>query len=710
MNENEELEEEYEGGQISMQSDELGLEELSNYVGGDESNMGVIEEAEDEDNSPRGKSSQAQVISSFGGAENRARMESRTINISPVQHVKSPTNMLMGGDKIKIQHHQGGNLGDLQPKQDKQVLYDKARLLLMTRLYKVQMEKNKILSATNSELQESFLSEKQNVVRLEETINELNTQVQGLKTSIRPAQCYKCAYCNGERAENIGASRNDITGETSGLDMDEEDEFDEDDDENEGDKSRKANKLKKKMASMKGPAAALHIPGKNRDKAAKVDNTQAANAIIEKIKSKKMSKFKNFLPMKAVCKQIYNFYLERIKQVKENSAIKEEHFTTFIYTWFATNFGFKKLAEQKFIVFVLSIKKYLHIVRINLFARFMNLLDGASNFTLDEFNKYLEALDFVNTSNLGFPMTNNESDSKQYTPFLRALEYTRMFSENKMPQDEYIDFKKEVENLKENDPKNLNRNGIIDIDRFISKVLAKYRVIMNRTKQFVVNAFKAADLDGNKYCSLKEFSIIYRNIESEKYDFDFVEQLFAEHADVKVEGEINLSFDKFTVVCVEYGLFSDEQQDHFLGISGSSNGLREKLDKLLMEWPLIHAELSTSLESMKKIEEEDKKYWLEILGILHERLSDAENLDAGDIKPILIAYEILDRELKILIDSAAEKDAYGVKKLAVGDSVNGLSAGRKSNNLNGGGLSARYNDTPNTISGLTGRSKEDINS
>jgi len=537
---------------------------------------------------------------------------------------------MAGGDKVKIQHHQGG---DFQPKQDKQVLYDKARLLLMTRLYKVQMEKNKILSSTNSELQESFLSEKQNVVRLEDTINELNSQVQGLKASVRPSMCYKCAYCNGEKVENYGASRNDITGETSGLDMDEEDEFDEDDDENDGDKSRK-NKIKKKM-TMKGPTAALHIPGNKRDKAAKVDNTQAANAIIEKIKSKKMSKFKNFLPMKAVCKQIYNFYLERIKQVKENSAIKEEHFTTFIYTWFATNFGFKKLAEQKFIVFVLSIKKYLHIVRINLFARFMNLLDGASNFTLDEFNKYLEALDFVNTSNLGFIMTNNESDSKQYTPFLRALEYTRMFSENKMPTDEYIDFKKEVENLKENDPKNLNRNGIIDIDRFISKILAKYRVIMNRTKQFVVNAFKAADLDGNKYCSLKEFSIIYRNIESEKYDFDFVEQLFAEHADVKVEGEINLSFDKFTVVCVEYGLFSDEQQDHFLGISGSSNGLREKLDKLLMEWPLIHAELTTSLETMKKIEEDDKKYWVEILGILHERLSDAENLDAGDIKPIL---------------------------------------------------------------------------
>jgi len=393
--------------------------------------------------------------------------------------------------------------------------------------------------------------------------------------------------------------------------------------------------------------------------------------------------------------------------VKENSQIREEQFTTFIYTWFATNFGFKKLAEQKFIVFVLSIKKYLHIVRINLFARFMNLLDGASNFTLDEFNKYLEALDFVNTSNLGFPMTNNENDSKQYTPFLRALEYTRMFSENKMPQDEYIDFKKEVENLKENDPKNLNRNGIIDVDRFISKVLAKYRVIMNRTKQFVVNAFKAADLDGNKYCSLKEFSIIYRNIEREKYDFDFVEAIFSEHADVKVEGEINLSFDKFTVVCVEYGLFSDEQQDHFLGISGSKDGIREKLDKLLSEWPMLYLELQTSLEALKKLEEEDKKYWLEILGILNERLSDVASLDAGDIKPILIAYEILDKELKILIDDAAEKDAYGVKKLAVSDSVTGLSNGRKSHTANNGGLSSRYNESPNTI-GLTARSKDDV--
>jgi len=261
--------------------------------------------------------------------------------------------------------------------------------------------------------------------------------------------------------------------------------------------------------------------------------------------------------------------------------------------------------------------------------------------------------------------------------------------------------------LKENDPKNLNRNGIIDVDRFISKVLAKYRVIMNRTKQFVVNAFKAADLDGNKYCSLKEFSIIYRNIESEKYDFDFVEAIFSEHADVKVEGEINLSFDKFTVVCVEYGLFSDEQQDHFLGISGSKDGIREKLDKLLSEWPMLYLELQTSLEALKKLEEEDKKYWLEILGILNERLSDVASLDAGDIKPILIAYEILDKELKILIDDAAEKDAYGVKKLAVSDSVTGLSNGRKSHTANNGGLSSRYNESPNTM-GLTARSKDDV--
>ena len=47
----------------------------------------------------------------------------------------------------------------------------------------------------------------------------------------------------------------------------------------------------------------------------------------------------------------------------------------------------------------------------------------------------------------------------------------------------------DLENLKEIDPKNLNKAGIIDLDIFLVKVLAKYRLITNRTKLSVIHAF-----------------------------------------------------------------------------------------------------------------------------------------------------------------------------------------------------------------------------
>lgn len=37
-----------------------------------------------------------------------------------------------------------------------------------------------------------------------------------------------------------------------------------------------------------------------------------------------------------------------------------------------------------------------------------------------------------------------------------------------------------------------------------------------------------------------------------------MEKIFYNNADVENEGEKNLSFDKFSMICVDYGLFSDD--------------------------------------------------------------------------------------------------------------------------------------------------------
>ena len=58
----------------------------------------------------------------------------------------------------------------------------------------------------------------------------------------------------------------------------------------------------------------------------------------------------------------------------------------------------------------------------------------------------------------------------------------RVYLENKMNEEELRELRNDLENLKEVDPKNLNKAGIIDLDIFMVKVINKYRVITNRTK------------------------------------------------------------------------------------------------------------------------------------------------------------------------------------------------------------------------------------
>ena len=95
------------------------------------------------------------------------------------------------------------------------------------------------------------------------------------------------------------------------------------------------------------------------------------------------------MPLKQVLKLITNIYEERITQTKENILINEEELPVFVLNVFINNFGFRNIAEQKFTIFIISMKKHLHIVKINVFGPFMSLLEVKANYTVDELNKYL---------------------------------------------------------------------------------------------------------------------------------------------------------------------------------------------------------------------------------------------------------------------------------------------------------------------------------
>ena len=54
----------------------------------------------------------------------------------------------------------------------------------------------------------------------------------------------------------------------------------------------------------------------------------------------------------------------------------------------------------------------------------MGLLEGHANYKLEECQKYLEALDYINgLNNLGVGIKDNESELRYYVPYIRCLSY-----------------------------------------------------------------------------------------------------------------------------------------------------------------------------------------------------------------------------------------------------------------------------------------------
>jgi hypothetical protein len=147
---------------------------------------------------------------------------------------------------------------------------------------------------------------------------------------------------------------------------------------------------------------------------------------------------------------------------------------------------------------------------------------------------------------------NNDQDVKFYVPYYRVLEYFKTFLEEKMSQEELTELRLNLESQKENDKINVLNTYMVDFDIIMERVLAKYKIILNKTKAFVRHAFFAADLDGNGKINLNEFMTLYRHIEKEKFVFKNALKMFEENADIITEEEKNLSFDKFTSLCVDF--------------------------------------------------------------------------------------------------------------------------------------------------------------
>ncbi|CAK94800.1 unnamed protein product (macronuclear) [Paramecium tetraurelia] len=356
--------------------------------------------------------------------------------------------------------------------------------------------------------------------------------------------------------------------------------------------------------------------------------------LIEKIRQKKIGQIQNTIPIKLVLKYITTLYQEKLQSQKENKLLKDQDMASFIYNYYLKQFGYTKVTEQKFLILLISIQKNIAIVRVNVFAKFLGLLEESSNFSLEEQKKYLEALDLINSmSNYGTTIKNNEANTQQFVPYIRALAYLESLYYFKS-QDKYIQLKKELDSIVEKDVTQQNRDGVLDFDQMMLKVLRLFRDNVQNIQTFVINAFNASDLDGNGMCNLEEWLTLNKYIENQKYDEAKLSSKFQENADLVCDGEKYLSFDRFSILCLELDIFSDNSQNNFLNVQNPEE-VEQKFGLLRENWAF---EYQTQIDKINqsKLDEEFKNKWLEILSVLDDHIvSNPEQK-----KPILIAWQI----------------------------------------------------------------------
>ncbi|CAD8115280.1 unnamed protein product [Paramecium primaurelia] len=164
--------------------------------------------------------------------------------------------------------------------------------------------------------------------------------------------------------------------------------------------------------------------------------------VILAIKAKEQSylfqKVVNYWPFKNVLRTITQLYDEKIRSSKDNESQKDLEMQIFVFNNFLNRYGFKNVAEKKYLQFLLSVIHFSSIFRVNVFARMIAILqDEHLNFSIEESSFFLQGYDFMcSESSLGVNVVQSESEQKFHVPYLRALDYMKVYLENKMMEDE----------------------------------------------------------------------------------------------------------------------------------------------------------------------------------------------------------------------------------------------------------------------------------
>ena len=90
-------------------------------------------------------------------------------------------------------------------------------------------------------------------------------------------------------------------------------------------------------------------------------------------------------------------------------------------------------------------------------------------------------------------------------------------------------------------------------------------------------------------------------------------QMFENGADIITEDQKNLSFEKFTALCIDFNLFTTAMQDKYIRVA-SKEEISKQLGVLRANWQEENKKIAEKLEILKPfVVSQSYKNWIEIL-------------------------------------------------------------------------------------------------
>ena len=158
------------------------------------------------------------------------------------------------------------------------------------------------------------------------------------------------------------------------------------------------------------------------------------------------------------------------------------------------------------------------------------------------------------------------------------------------------------------------------------------------------NAFRAADLDGNGYCSLEEFLTLWKYINSDTFDEENVVKIFHEEADEEKGGEVCMSFDRFAMVSSKNRLFTEVKQMEFIG-AASGEELIKKYSSLKSEWSDKNLRMISLVETVKRQSNLDQGEIQGWIGVINQIDSEIKGERYVNSPVLLISIKMLELEI-----------------------------------------------------------------